>query len=147
MSGEWSRPLEIGRKPIPSKRLDQDIREAVARYGWNGQVTNDDPLLRIVLLCRARSDDWSHVLKKVLARVDLEEHHEKVTRHLVGDSPSAVKTRDGLYEEMASRLIDPSTFEPVDIAGMGPITLAREVADGHIQLEYIPATDDARERI
>lgn len=137
-------------RPAPSKRLDKEIREAVLQYGWDSyeEGDTDDPLLRIVLLCRARSRDWSGVLKKAIARSDMENYNERLTRHLVGDTASAQHTRDEMYKEMASRLVDPMTLQPVDITGMGPLTLAREVADGNIQLDYVVSNDAAfRERI
>ncbi len=146
------------KRPIPSKRLNRDIRETVFQYDWDnggpgsyidsGNGNIDDPLLRAVLLCRARSADWSGVLKKAIASSDWKRYHQRLSRHLCSDTPSAQRDRDELYREMTSRLIDPGTLQPVDITSMGSITLAREVADGNIQIEYAVSNDAAsRERI
>lgn len=140
-------------KPIPSKRLDKDIREAVLQYEWDRYGIADlynpdqeeptalayepnDQLARIVLLCRARSTDWPKILKRAITHRDLKQHHERPHRFLVADTPEAARTRDELYRDMISRLIDPLTTRPVDIIGMSNRTFAREVADGNIQIEY-----------
>ncbi len=154
-------------KPIPSKRLDKQIREAVLQHGWDRHGISDlydpdkeealpagyapdDPLLRIVLLCRARSPEWYKVLKKAITHADLKHHyHERRPRYLLADTPEAERTRQELYQEMASQLIDPLTMKPADTIGMSNRTFAREVADGNIQLEYSYSTkiDASRERI
>lgn len=144
-------------QPIPSRRLDRQIREAVLQYNWDrygigdlydpdkeeavsASNVSDDPLLRIILLCRARSPEWSKVLKKALTHADLQHYHGRCPRHIVADTPRAKQTRQGLYQEMISRLISPDTMQPVDVASMSNRLLAKEVADGAIQINYIEAT-------
>jgi hypothetical protein len=147
-------------KPIPSRRLDKQIRQAVLQYNWDGYGIGDlydpdkeetvpashvldDPLLRIVLLCRARSPEWPKVLKKALTHADLQHYHQRRPRHIVANTPDAKQTRQGLYQEMASRLINPVTMQPVDLIGMSNRLFAREVADGAIQLRYVEVTRTA----
>lgn len=147
-------------EPIPSKRLDKQIRQAVLQYNWDGcsisdlydpdeeeavsaSHTPDDPLLRIILLCRARSPEWSKVLKKALTHADLQHYHERHPRHIVADTPDAEQTRQELYQEMTSRLINPATMQPVDVAGINNRLFAREVADGAIQISYVEVTRTA----
>ena len=140
-------------RSIPSKRLNQQIRQAAFQYDWDHYAIGDlydpekeepalasyepdDQLLRIVLLCRARSVEWQKVLKKAITYADLKLHHHRRPRYIVSEAPGAIQTQDELYGEMASRLIDPLTMEPVDISEMSNRKIAREVADGNIQLEY-----------
>jgi len=155
---ELKAPEPGTKRLIPSQRLDRDIRETVSQYDWdNGGPDNyvdsgsgnvDDSLLRAVLLCRARSADWSEVLRKAIASSDWKCHHQRLNRHLFSDASSAQQDRDELYREMTSRLTDPRTLQPVDITEMGPIVLAREVANGNIQIEYAVSSDVAsRERL
>lgn len=147
-------------QPIPSKRLDKQIREAVLQYNWDGYGIGDlydpdkeeaistslvagDPLLRIILLCRARSPEWTKVLKKAVTHADLQHYHERRPRHIVAETPEGEQTRQGLYQEMASRLINPTNMQPVDFTSMSDRLLAREVADGAIQIRYIEVTRTA----
>ncbi|HET7060073.1 MAG TPA: hypothetical protein VFH99_02005 [Candidatus Saccharimonadales bacterium] len=140
-------------KSIPSKRLDQQIRAAVLQYDWDSHpigdlydpdeekpmpesYASDDQLLRIILLCRARSPDWQKPLQKAITHADLARYRARRPRHIVAETPQAGQIRNELYQEMASRLIDPLTFKPIYINGMGIRKFSREVADGNIVVEY-----------
>jgi hypothetical protein len=141
-------------KPIPSKRLDRQIHEAALQYNWDDSALSDlydsekekiresdphydDPLLRMVLLCRARSPDWERFFKKAITYADFQRYHQRRSRFIISEGPAATETRNGLYAEMISRLIDPLTMEPFDPIGVSNRRFAREVADGLIQISYI----------
>lgn len=138
----------------PHVYLDQEIHRAALQYDWDDMgiadlydpekgrpihravTRHDEPLTRMVLLCRARSRDWESVLAQAVDQADREKFGQQRCHFIFSDTTAAQLTRDELYEDMAASLIDSYTLSPVDITAYQDAELAQRVADGHIQIEY-----------
>jgi hypothetical protein len=137
----------------PKDHLDKQIHEAAVQLVGSNPA-EEQPLLRFVLLCTARSQfenegvvgidpelQWVQVAKDAFVTAAEDKEGYLPLSHTLSESPSGKEAQRELYDKTITNLIvvntdkSPNTHWGIDFA--------TQVADGAIQIRYIEVTRTA----